>query len=207
MEVISLDQPGPTIAVAIWLSKETYYRDEPRSLTSFDTFCDYFGNHWPNGDTYASASYLALYFAHVFKDPEVFAMTEIFSVTDGPGWLLVDDPQPIQLVILQKKEDNVIEEMVIGTPALHPDAPPLGYRASGAEDVLAWLRHERSGAFCICPPDCEAELIFVLRRRGKYMWIMLRPVGRGSRTPVHADELHPELERLLVENLFPVDVV
>ncbi|KAG6815936.1 hypothetical protein H0H87_010068 [Tephrocybe sp. NHM501043] len=207
MEVISLDQPGPTIAVAIWLSKTIYSQDNPRSLTSFDIFCDYFGNHWPNGDTYASASYLALYFAHVYKDQGDSTTSEIFSVLDDPGWLLVGDPQPTQLVILQKNEDNMVKEMVIGASALQPDAPPLGYRASNAEDVLAWLRHERSGAFCICPPDCEAELIFVLRRRGKYMWIMLRLVGRGSRTPVHADELHPELDKLLVGNVFSASEV
>ncbi|KAG6815940.1 hypothetical protein H0H87_010073 [Tephrocybe sp. NHM501043] len=207
MEVIPLDQPGPTVAVAIWLSKEIDYRDNPRSLTSFDIFRDYFGNHWPNGNTYASASYLALYFAHSYKDQGNSTMAEIFSKIDDPEWLLVDDPLTTQLVILQKDEDNVIEEMVVVTPVLHPDAPPLGYRASNAEDVLAWLRHERSGAFCICPSDCEAELKFVLRRPSKYMWIMLHPVGRGSKTPVDADELHSELKRLLVENSFPVSDV
>ncbi|KAG6855576.1 hypothetical protein H0H87_000774, partial [Tephrocybe sp. NHM501043] len=75
-----------------------------------------------------------------------------------PGWLLADDFQSTQLVILQKNKDNVIEEIVVSTPTLHPDAPPLGYQASNAEEVLAWLWQERSGAFGICPPNCEVKV-------------------------------------------------
>ncbi|KAG6848591.1 hypothetical protein H0H93_015640 [Arthromyces matolae] len=120
--------------------------------------------------------------------------------------------------------------MVVKPSALEDDAPPLGYAASSAHDVLAWLRHERSGAFCICPKDCDADLIFVLKRRGGYFWVILRTAGRGnasslypdnvfpdntdriqerkkrvwdvSETPITSEDLDAEFERLAVENLF-----
>ncbi|KAH0585406.1 hypothetical protein H2248_008648 [Termitomyces sp. 'cryptogamus'] len=51
------------------------------------------------------------------------------------------------------------------TPSvLLADPPPLEL---GYAEPSAWLKHEGTGVFCVCPPD----LIFVLKRRGGYMWV------------------------------------
>ncbi|KAG5338709.1 hypothetical protein C0989_006490 [Termitomyces sp. Mn162] len=229
MSQISLDQPGPLIAAAIWLSGTKVSLDErPRSLTSFNDFCFYTRGHWASGDTYASASYIALYFANVFKTEDDRAFSDIFTIPTTPAWLAANRKFPTQLVKLQKNDDGVIEEMIVTPSALLPDSPPLGYSAPSVDDVLAWLRHERPGVFCVCPPDCEADLIFVLKRCEGYVWIVLRTAGRGSTVSLDPeyvypefdfsedglppwcanmktlspDELWPEYEHLTVENLF-----
>ncbi|KAH0588223.1 hypothetical protein H2248_006935 [Termitomyces sp. 'cryptogamus'] len=228
MRQISLDQPGPLIAAAIWLSGRVTLDERPRSLTSFNDFCFYTRGHWANGETYASASYIALYFAHVFKTADDRVFSDIFTIPTSPAWLAANRKFPTQLVKLQKNDDGVIEEMIVTPSALLPDSPPLGYSAPSAADVLAWLRHERPGVFCVCPPDCEADLIFVLKRCEGYVWIVLRTAGRGSTVSLDPeyvypefdfsedglppwcanmktlspDELWPEYEHLTVENLF-----
>ncbi|KAG5720749.1 hypothetical protein E4T56_gene5001 [Termitomyces sp. T112] len=228
MSQISLDQPGPLIAAAIWLSGRASLDERPRSLTSFNDFCFYTRGHWANGETYASASYIALYFAHVFKIADDHLFSDIFTIPTAPAWLAANRKFPTQLVKLQKNDDGVIEEMIVTPSALLPDSPPLGYSAPSADDVLAWFRHERPGVFCVCPPDCEADLIFVLKRCEGYVWIVLRTAGRGSTVSLdpeyvypefdfsedglppwcanmktlRPDELWPEYEHLTVENLF-----
>ncbi|KAG6883288.1 hypothetical protein C0993_006981, partial [Termitomyces sp. T159_Od127] len=145
MSEISLDQPGPLIAAAIWLSDRSPYEEKPRSLTSFTQFCTYTQGHWANGDTYAPASYIALYFAHLFTTVENRLFSDIFTIPTASAWLAATRKFPTQLVKLQKNEDGVIQEMIMTPSSLLPDAPPLGYSASSADDVLAWLRHERPG--------------------------------------------------------------
>ncbi|KAG6875985.1 hypothetical protein C0992_001540 [Termitomyces sp. T32_za158] len=203
MSEIALDQPGPTIAAAVWLSKASR-REEPRSLTSFKDFCSYFQGRWPNGDTYASASYIALYFAHAFKDGKRL-LSDIFTVSSAPSWLVMDRKVSNQLVVLQRDNHGVIKELIVTPSALLPNAPPLGYAASTPNDVVAWLRHERSGAFCLCPPGCTADLIFIIRHRKDYLWVFVRTAGQGSAIPLNSDSLALEFEQLSVENLFPDD--
>lgn len=207
MMEISLDQPGPTIAAAVWLSAASHSREEPRSLTSFEDFCSYFYGRWPNGDTYAATSYVAFYLAHAFKDEGSRLLSDIFTVPSAPGWLDMNRKVSTRLVILQKDNHNVIKEFIVTTSALLPESPPLGYAASTPKDVIAWLRHERSGAFCLCPSGCGADLIFVLRHRGVFVWVLLRVAGQGSTTPLHTDKLYSEFEQLSIENLFPNDKV
>ncbi|KAG6822452.1 hypothetical protein H0H92_013837, partial [Tricholoma furcatifolium] len=168
MQIISLDQPAPTIAAALWLSEPSYSDENPRSLTSFDDFCSHFEQRWPNGDTYASAGYLALLLAHAFVDEDHCRLSAIVNIPSAPRWLNLRQHLQAELVVLLKTEDGSIQEMVVTSSALLPGAPPLGYSASSANDVVAWLRHERTGAFCICPSDCGAELIFVLRHDAQY---------------------------------------
>ncbi|KAG6875291.1 hypothetical protein C0992_004428, partial [Termitomyces sp. T32_za158] len=202
MSEISLDQPGPTIAAAVWLSAELYSRDEPRSLTSFKDFCSYFQGQWPNGDTYGSTSYVALYLAYLFKDGTERSLSHIFTFPSVPAWLVMDRQVSTRLVVLQKDEQDIIREMVVTASALLPEAPPLGYAASTPDDVVAWLQHERHGAFCLCPPGCKADLIFVLQHCKGYVWVLLRIAGQGSTISLSADELYSEFEQLSVENLF-----
>ncbi|KAG5352327.1 hypothetical protein C0989_002772 [Termitomyces sp. Mn162] len=206
MSVISSDQPGPTIAAAVWLSKASYSREEPRSLTSFKDFCSYFQSRWPKGDTYASASYIALYLAHAFKGEGNRLLSNIFTLLSAPSWLVMNRKVSTQLVMLQKDDHGIVKEFTITPSALLPEAPPLGYAASTPNDVVAWLRHERSGAFCLCPHGCGAHLIFVLRHRGIYVWVLLRTTGQGSTIPVDPGDLPSEFEKLSVENLFPNEV-
>ncbi|KAG5732821.1 hypothetical protein E4T56_gene2751 [Termitomyces sp. T112] len=203
MSVISSDQPGPTIAAAVWLSKASYSREEPRSLTSFKDFCSYFQSRWPKGDTYASASYIALYLAHAFKGEGNRLLSNIFTLLSAPSWLVMNRKVSTQLVMLQKDDHGIVKEFTITPSALLPEARPLGYAASTPNDVVAWLRHERPGAFCLCPHGCEADLIFVLRHRGIYVWVLLRTTGQGSTIPVDSSDLPSEFEKLSVENLFP----
>ncbi|KAG5333544.1 hypothetical protein C0989_005488, partial [Termitomyces sp. Mn162] len=126
MRQISLDQPGPLIAAAIWLSGRVTLDERPRSLTSFNDFCFYTRGHWANGETYASASYIALYFAHVFKTADDRVFSDIFTIPTSPAWLAANRKFPTQLVKLQKNDDGVIEEMIVTPSALLPDSPPLG---------------------------------------------------------------------------------
>ncbi|KAG6806315.1 hypothetical protein H0H92_011800, partial [Tricholoma furcatifolium] len=202
MQIISLEQPVPTIGAAIWLSERLISIDTPRSLTSFEIFCSYLRNRRPSGDTYASASYLALFLSHAFTNKDHCRLSAIWNIPSAPGWLDRQQHLQAQLVVLQKTKDGSIQEMVVTPSALLPGAPPLGYPASDADDVLAWLRHERTGAFCICPPDCGAELIFILRHDKQYMWVVLRTASKKSGATLDTDELYPEFERLSVENLF-----
>ncbi|KAG6817693.1 hypothetical protein H0H93_007069, partial [Arthromyces matolae] len=192
MSQITLDQPGPLIATALWMSKTSYDRTKPRSLTSFKDFCFFTQGHWPSGDTYASGSYVAFYLAHVFQNAGGHLFSDIFTVSSPPAWLSVTRKFATYLVILRKGEDGILKEMVVKPSALEDDAPPLGYAASSADDVLAWLRHERSGAFCICPKDCDADLIFVLKRRGGYFWVILRTAGRGNASSLYPDNVFPD---------------
>ncbi|KAG6889199.1 hypothetical protein C0992_006068 [Termitomyces sp. T32_za158] len=205
MSDISLDQPGTTIAAAVWLSQASHFGEEPRSLTSFKDFCSYFQGQWPNGDTYVPASYIALYYAYLFKDEREGVLSHIFTVPSAPAWLVMDRKVSTRLVVLQKDEHDITREMVVTATALLPEAPPLGYAASTPDDVVAWLQHKRHGAFCLCPPGCSAHLIFVLRHRGNYVWVLVRIAGQGSTTPLNTDELYSEFEQLSIENLFHND--
>ncbi|KAH0588229.1 hypothetical protein H2248_006941 [Termitomyces sp. 'cryptogamus'] len=194
MSQISLDQSGPLIAAAIWLSGRASLDEGPRSLTSFNDFCFYTRGHRANDETYASASYIAFYFAHVFKIADDHLLTDIFTIPTAPAWLAANRKFPTQLIKLQENDDGVIKEMVVTPSALLPDSPPLGYSAPSADDVLAWLRHERPGVFCVCPPDCEADLIFVLKRYEGYVWIVLRTAGRGSTVSLDPEYVCPEFD-------------
>ncbi|KAG6877900.1 hypothetical protein C0992_009093 [Termitomyces sp. T32_za158] len=193
MSQISLDQPGPLIAAAVWLSDRSPYKEQPRSLTSFQDFCFYTQGHWANGDAYAPASYIALYLTHVLKNADNHLFSDVFRVLAPPAWLATIEKSTTRLVKLKKDEHGLIKEMIVTPSALLPDAPPLGYSACSADDVLTWLRHERPGVFCLCPPECEADLIFVLKHYEAYVWVMLRTSGRNA--VASPDYVYPDNER------------
>ncbi|KAH0588129.1 hypothetical protein H2248_006849 [Termitomyces sp. 'cryptogamus'] len=200
MQVITMDQPGPTIAAAIWLGNDRervryQHPDELRSLRLFKPFSFFFNFPWPNGDNYSSAGYIAWYLAHTFVDGRV--MSDVFAIPD-PLWL-EDVSRMAHLVVLRKDED-VVQELFVGPSELLSTSPPLGFRASTVDDVIAWFKQERVGAFCLCPPDCWADLIFVLYLRGKYVWVVLRAAGQGIQ--LDTKDLYLEFERLTEQNLF-----
>ncbi|KAH0588110.1 hypothetical protein H2248_006831 [Termitomyces sp. 'cryptogamus'] len=200
MQVIAMDQPGPTIAAAIWLGDDQerikYERpDELRSLRSFEPFSYFFNLSWPDGDKYSSASYIAWYIAHAFVGGR--AMSDVFAISD-PLWL--EDKSRIAHLVVLRKDKDVIQELFVGPSELLPTSAPLGYRASTVDDVIAWFKQERVGAFCLCPPDCWADLIFVLYLQGKYVWVVLRAAGQGIQ--LETKDLYLEFERLTEENLF-----
>ncbi|KAG5352241.1 hypothetical protein C0989_003070 [Termitomyces sp. Mn162] len=200
MQVIAMDQPGPTIAAAIWLGDDQerirYQRpDELRSLRLFEPFSYFFNLSWPDGDKYSSASYIAWYIAHAFVGGR--AMSDVFAISD-PLWL--EDKSRIAHLVVLRKDKDVIQELFVGPSELLPTSAPLGYRASTVDDVIAWFKQERVGAFCLCPPDCWADLIFVLYLQGKYVWVVLRAAGQGIQ--LETKDLYLEFERLTEENLF-----
>ncbi|KAG6893563.1 hypothetical protein C0995_016708, partial [Termitomyces sp. Mi166 len=94
---------------------------------------------------------------------------------------------------------GVLQELIVGPLDILPSSPPLGYRANTIDDVIAWLKQERTGAFCLCPSDCRAELIFVLQVEGKYTWVMLRTARQKT---LETKGLYPEFELLTTEHLF-----
>ncbi|KAG6831987.1 hypothetical protein H0H87_003131 [Tephrocybe sp. NHM501043] len=194
MQVIAMDQPGPLIAAAVYLNSGR--NREQKSLYSFTAFSSFFEVRWPGGENYPAAAYIAWYIALAFVNGR--AMSDVFSIP-LPGWLK-NSASHAQLVILRKDDRGVVEEMVVEMSALQPTSPPLGYPASTAEDVIAWLNQERTGAFCICPSNCGAELIFVLKLQRKYVWVMLRTVGRSVQ-PEDID-MQAEFETLTEHNLF-----
>ncbi|KAG6814788.1 hypothetical protein H0H87_007426 [Tephrocybe sp. NHM501043] len=194
MQVIAMDQPGPVIAAAIYLNFGR--NNEQKSLYLFTAFSSFYNARWPGGETYPAAAYIAWYIALVFAHGR--AMSHVFSIP-LLGWLK-NSSSHAQLVILRKDDHGAVEEMIVGTSALQPTSPPLGYAASTPDDVIAWLNQERTGAFCICPSDFGAELIFVLNLRGKFVWVMLRTVGRSVQ-PEDID-MQTEFETLTEHNLF-----
>ncbi|KAG6894964.1 hypothetical protein C0992_003746 [Termitomyces sp. T32_za158] len=199
MQVISLDEPGPIVAAAMWLSDDSGWEGDPRSLTSFSDFCSYFHDCWPDGDSYSAQSYIALYLAHVFANSRM--LNEVFTIPSPPAWM-ENTSQSANLVMLRKDQEGVVRELVLESKALLPDAPPLGFVATTTEDVFAWLNHERFGAFCLCPSNCGAELIFVLKSNAHYFWVLLRTTGRGAQTSSEIDFDH-EFEQLTGKGLFP----
>ncbi|KAG6858745.1 hypothetical protein C0995_014262 [Termitomyces sp. Mi166 len=197
-----MDQPGPTIAAAIWLGNDqerVRYQDpdELRSLRLFKPFSLFFNIPWPNGDNYSPAGYIALYLAHAFVEGR--AMSDVFAIP-VPLWLDNIPMTTAHLVVLRKDKQGAVQEMIVGPSELLPTSPPLGYRASTSDDVIAWLRQERIGAFCLCPPDCWADLIFALKLNGKYVWVVLRATGQDIQ--LDTKDLYPEFERLTEQNLF-----
>ncbi|KAG6919778.1 hypothetical protein DXG01_001617 [Tephrocybe rancida] len=195
MQVIVLDQPGPTIAAAIWFNTKN---DDStfQSLMSFDAFCAFYNRPWPNGDNYSSTGFIAFYLAHAFVNGRL--LSEVFAIP-APKW--IKDPTSLaRLVILRKDKHGTVDEIIVGPSALLPAAPPLGYTATTPDDVIAWLELSRTGAFCICPPDCGAELIFILKLHGKYIWVVLRTAGRGKE--LQTEDVYPEFEALTEQRLF-----
>ncbi|KAG6808605.1 hypothetical protein H0H92_003573 [Tricholoma furcatifolium] len=197
MKLIALDQRILIISVAAYLSRYDRIADKNYSLTSFADFCSYFQDRWSDGDTYVARNYIAFALAHVFAEGR--ALSEVFTIS-APGWI-GELSESASLVVLRKDASGFTRELVLDSSALLPSAPPLGFVACTADDVIAWLNHERSAAFCFCPPECGAELIFILKIKKKNFWVVLRTAGRGTQTPdIH---LHEEFESLDLKNLFP----
>ncbi|KAG6829215.1 hypothetical protein H0H92_005280 [Tricholoma furcatifolium] len=198
MNNIALDQRIPIIGVALHLSRYDRTAHKQYSLTSFEDFCTYFQDRWPDGDTYVARNYIAFALAHVFAEGR--ALNEVFTIPNFPEWI-GESSESANLVVLRKDATGIVHELVLDSSALHPSSPPLGFVASTADDVIAWLNHERSAAFCCCPPECGAELIFILKIKQKNFWVVVRTAGRGTQTP--EIDLYEELERLKLKNLFP----
>ncbi|KAG6901195.1 hypothetical protein C0995_015509 [Termitomyces sp. Mi166 len=198
MRVISLDQPGPIVAAGMWLSDDSGWREDPRSLTSFRDFCSYFHDRWPDGDIYNATSYIAFYLAHVFTTGRM--LDDVFTIPFLPT-CIVDTSQFASLIMLQKDQEGIVRELVLEPTFLLPDAPPLGFVASTIEDVFSWLNHERSCAFCLCPSGCGAELIFVLKYDKQYFWVLLRTTRQDMQTSSQV-EFYYEFEQLSKNGLF-----
>ncbi|KAG6827144.1 hypothetical protein H0H92_013038 [Tricholoma furcatifolium] len=198
MSMIAVDEPFVLVGAALYLSRYNRKKRKKHSLTSFDDFCSYFQDHWPSGDTYEVRNYLAFALAHTFAEGR--ALNEVFTVPAPPVWM-GESSEPASLVVLRKVASGFTRELVLDSSALLPSAPPLGFVACTADDVISWLNHERSAAFCFCPPECGAELIFVLKIKEKNFWVVLRTAGRGTRSP--DIDHYEECERLELENLFP----
>ncbi|KAG6848746.1 hypothetical protein H0H93_014412 [Arthromyces matolae] len=73
-------------------------------------------------------------------------------------------------------------------------SPPLGYKALNPEDVIDWLEQKQTGAFCLCPSGCWADLIFALKMDGEYLWVALRTF--------HSKDVQEESESLTRPDLF-----
>ncbi|KAG6824670.1 hypothetical protein H0H92_006159 [Tricholoma furcatifolium] len=198
MSVIAVDEPFVLIAAASYLSRYNRKEHKQYSLTSFENFCSYFQDRWPNGDTYVAENYIAFALAHIFTGGR--ALNEVFNIPAPLAWM-GGSSEPANLVVLRKDASGFTRELVLDSSALLPSASPLGFVARTADDVIAWLNHERSAAFCFCPPECGAELIFVLKIKEKNFWVVLRTAGRGTRSP--DIDHYEEFERLKLENLFP----
>ncbi|KAG6829216.1 hypothetical protein H0H92_005281 [Tricholoma furcatifolium] len=197
MKIIALEQRIPIIGVASYLSRYNRAEHKKYSLTSFETFCTYFQDRWPDGDTYVARNYIAFALAHVFAEGR--ALNEVFTIPNLPEWI-GESSESANLVVLRKDATGIVRELVLDSSALHPSSPPLGFVASTSDDVIAWLNHERSAAFCCCPSECEAELIFILKIKQKNFWVVVRTAGRGTQTP--DIDLYEEFGRLKLTDLF-----
>ncbi|KAG6919774.1 hypothetical protein DXG01_001613 [Tephrocybe rancida] len=156
----------------------------------------FFFNHpWPDGDVYSSAGYLAWYLARAFTTGH--DISDVFAIR-APSWL-EDLSAVAHLVVLQKDKYGTVQEMVVEPSDLLPSSPPLGYLADTTDDVIAWLRQERVGAFCVCPSSCYAELFFVLKLHGKYVWVALRTAGRSKK--LDEEDMSSEFDLLTAQNL------
>ncbi|KAG6807741.1 hypothetical protein H0H93_001140, partial [Arthromyces matolae] len=127
-------------------------------------------------------------------------MADVFALPT-PLWL-GDASSIAHLVVLRKGDTGKVQEKIVGPSDLLPNTPPLGYKASSTEEVVAWLRHEHVGAFCLCPPGFPADLIFTLKIHEKYVWVLLRATGQGM--TLETKDLKSDFENLSQENLFPL---
>ncbi|KAG5640723.1 hypothetical protein DXG03_007422 [Asterophora parasitica] len=211
MKSIAVDEPAPLVAAAMKLASEreltaTEGSGTARSIiliTSLTEFASYIQSRWENGETYRPASYIAFYLAHVFQNGAI--LSDVFTLPTEPAWARNVPGQLTQIVILHKDHAAGLHETTLGPSSLLPGSAPLGYAAQTPDDVHAWLSHERPAAFCICPPECGADLIFVLKHEYKYLWVALSTAGRGTDAPVDINGLKSQLNRLLPVNIFAED--
>ncbi|KAG5640726.1 hypothetical protein DXG03_007419 [Asterophora parasitica] len=200
MQTISVDTPAIfQVAAAMWLaSSRSHSHGYGPLMVLYEEFTSYC--RWENGDLYAPACYIATSLAHPFKDGR--ALTDLFILPTKPQWAEKTPDRPDRIVVLHKDDDGNLHETLISPLSLLPTSPPLGYAARSVEDVAAWLRHEHPTAFCICPPECGANLIFVLKRDEKYLWVVLRISGLGTDAVISTDDSQVEFDQLLPTMLF-----
>ncbi|KAG5641703.1 hypothetical protein DXG03_004406, partial [Asterophora parasitica] len=212
MESIAVDEPAPLVAAAMRLASKRELTTTEGSgtsgsvelLISLKEFISYKQLRWDNGETYRPASYIAFNLAHAFRNGA--ALSDVFTLPSEPDWANNTPDQLTQIVILHKDRVGNLHETTLDPSSLLPDSVPLGYAAQTPKDVHAWLSHERPAAFCICPPECNADLIFVLKHEDKYLWVALSTAGRGTDVPVDVNGLKSKLNGLLPVNIFAEDV-
>ncbi|KAG5640593.1 hypothetical protein DXG03_007990, partial [Asterophora parasitica] len=220
MKSIAIDEPVPLVAAATRLATERASETATRAswglftwgsdmtfsiglITSLTEFTSYIQRRWENGESYRPASYLAFYLAHAFQNGA--ALSDVFTLPIKPKWANNTSGSLTQIVILHKNYAGKLHETTLGPSSLIPDSAPLGYAAQTPKDVHAWLSHERPAAFCICPPECGADLIFVLKHDCKYLWVALSTAGGGTDARVDVNGIKSELNRLLPVNIFAED--
>ncbi|KAG5653417.1 hypothetical protein H0H81_000528 [Sphagnurus paluster] len=212
MQSIAVDMPTVLVAAAMELSRldttasETDGKEVPL-IHSYEVFSSYLRTRWENGETYSPATYIALYLGHAFQNGA--HLKDIFILPKDTKWARKTRSQLERIVVFFKDETGTLRNAELAPLSLLPDSPPLGYRAQTAEDVVAWLNHEHPAAFCICPPDCGADLIFTLKRGKNYILVLLRTAGLGKDDRSSTTDLKPEFDKLLPSDIFtePVDNV
>lgn len=107
---------------------------------------------------------LARYLAHAIRDKHTLSF--VFHFEKDTPWA----DNPAEIVVVYRESDSQIDISPLST------SPPgsLAFSAESIYDVFSWLNFEHRAAFCLCPADCNANVIFVLRCSGKLLWIMLR---------------------------------
>ncbi|KAG5634737.1 hypothetical protein H0H81_000951 [Sphagnurus paluster] len=200
MQSIAVDMPTVLVASAIELSKKfnEHIHTGVLSIHSYEAFKMYLRNRWENGDTYAPASYIALYLAHAFQKGAY--LKDIFKLQKDSKWANKNRGQLEHIVIFHRDESGVLCEKELGPSSLLPESPLLGYRARTAADVDAWLNFKRPPAFCICPPECGVDLMFIIKRGKRYLRFLLRTAGLGTDDP--SIDLQFEFDKLLSPDLW-----
>ncbi|KAJ7587163.1 hypothetical protein C8J56DRAFT_1165267 [Mycena floridula] len=165
MSLIAIDQPTVLVAAAMWFTEPPESVTLPqRSITDHREFVTYFRQARPTR-YYALASYMA----HAFQNPRTLSSLFTFPISPATSELPA---------ALASPPCNVHDEAVRASDLI-PQSPALGYSAQSCDDVTAWLKQDHPAAFYICPPECNAELIFAVRTQDKLLWIILGPAGNA----------------------------
>ncbi|KAJ7581613.1 hypothetical protein C8J56DRAFT_248925 [Mycena floridula] len=188
-QAIVVDEPLPLVSVAVWFSKA------PRSLVSYSDFVSYVQRS-SKSRPYSAVGYLSWYLASTFASSALSTNVFIFPVF--PSWI----EGAGELVFLEKQANGSVKDTLVTPSHLTPNSPPIAFAAQTPQDVITWLQHERPAPFCICPPECNADIIFVLRKAEKYVWVGLHVSGSGSVAPVSTGDIERDFQRMLPRNLF-----
>jgi hypothetical protein len=155
---------------------------------------------------FKAGSILAWVFSSAFKDSNPQPRT-FLSFHKQPDWA----GRASELVIIRKTPSGHIQEKVLSEQDVQPSSSPIAYRAHSQDDLISWLKHEKHGAFCICPDECSADLVFALRLHGqrgqgnKLAWVFIRSIGfdEAGEQPSQ-EQVSTELEKLSLGSLFSV---
>ncbi|KAJ7593955.1 hypothetical protein C8J56DRAFT_424675 [Mycena floridula] len=188
MQQIAIDEPITLCCAMKWFIKKY------RSKKTYEQFLRYF-QHSTVRRPYSPTTFICIYLLYAMQSRPLSSVFRLLAADST--WA----EHEAQLVVMSKQaESGICSVDATEANTLLSGPNPLAFNAQTRDDVLAWLRHERNAAFCICPSNCSANLLFVVRIQANYMWVALKTTGGGHGAYY---TVTPDLSESLLDNLFP----